>query len=121
MNDIIGDVLSAFLRFVLPCRSLLSFKLRGLTILATALLADLGLKFWWKPGDISLQISGPEMSISFAMIILFIFLVVVDFIIFSRNQSLQREVSKLLTNPDLPDDIKRAIAESILSKGNRIY
>ncbi len=105
--------LFTLIRFILPCKSLLQFKLRGLYVLVAAILLDIGFTLYVSWQGIFLQVLGPGLAITLAVLITFGFLVLVDAVLKARQDRLKERLSALLADPEVPSHIKDKIAHEI--------
>lgn len=117
MDSISGLVrlILKFLRFILPCRNLLTFKYRGLWILVTAIFLDIGFNLYFKWPTIEFELTKNELAVVISVLITFIFLVVIDAVLDYRRQKLRNKLYVLLSDPNVPQEIKKQIAGELLS------
>lgn len=105
--------LAGFLFKLLPCRSLRSFKLRCFTLLVMGLATDIGIKVAVNWPELNVEISDPEITIVIVVSVAMIFLVIVDAILEDRRRKFALQLQNLLSNPEVPDNVKEDIAKAL--------
>lgn len=102
-----------FLRDILPCPNLKTFKLRCLLALSSGLAVDFCIRIYINWPTINFQISGPEISIILIVVVLLIFLVTIDAIIDDRRRKFAVRLRSVLTDPNVPPNVKEIIARAL--------
>ncbi len=103
-----------FLKDILPCPNLKTFKLYCYRALLGALVIDVGISVYVNWPNISFQLAGSDLVIVITMAILLVFLVMIDVIIDDRRRRFALHFRNVLSDPNVPEDVKRIIAKELL-------
>jgi len=111
--NFVGGLAKLLMR-LLPCRNMLTFKLRALWFLIPAILVDIGVYIYVDKYQLVFGAEGPGATLGVSALITFVFCVVVDSILESRRQRRLERLQPLLADPSVPDSIKEEIAKALL-------
>lgn len=107
--------LAKTLQEILPCRNLMTFKLRCLSVLIPALLVDVAIRLRIDWPTVYLQTTAPGLELGLCILLAFLFCVIVDAMLEVRRQRRLDRLQVLLSSPEVPKDIREEIAKALFS------